>query len=109
MLHILLHAAVPLVVAITCFRQQWQTAFLLLLAGMIIDVDHLLAEPIYAAQRCSIGFHPLHGLVPAGLYLALLAHERTRLFGLGLCIHLALDAFDCQLQDSNWITHLLFS
>ena len=26
----------------------------------VVDLDHLLAEPVYDAARCSIGFHPLH-------------------------------------------------
>jgi len=78
-------------------------AFLLMMLGMVIDLDHLLADPVYDAERCSIGFHPLHSMVPIGLYIALLAHEKTRLLGLGLCIHIALDALDCRLTSGVWI------
>lgn len=104
MIHLALHLLVPLTIALTLFRSAWLLSFGILMLGMLIDVDHLLATPIYAAGRCSIGFHPLHGLVPIGLYLALLAHEKTRLLGLGLCIHIALDAIDCQLTSGVWIS-----
>ena len=95
MIHIALHFLVPLLVAYFFYRENWQRAFLIMMSSMLIDLDHLLADPIYDPNRCSIGFHPLHGLVPAGFYLALWAHERTRLFGLGLLIHLILDGSDC--------------
>jgi hypothetical protein len=31
-----------------------------MLATMLVDVDHLLATPIFQEGRSSIGFHPLH-------------------------------------------------
>lgn len=66
-----------------------------MLATMLVDLDHLLARPIYDPERCSIGFHPLH-TAPAIVGYALLAFPRTtRLVGLGLIIHMALDALDC--------------
>ena len=71
---------------------------------MLIDLDHLLADPIYDPQRCSLGFHPLHGLLPILLYLALLIPKKTRLIGLGLVIHMVLDAVDCQVTSGIWYT-----
>ena len=62
----------------------------------------LLADPIYDPARCSMGFHPMHTLVPVGFYLALFAHERSRLLGLGLLIHVALDSIDCQVTNGIW-------
>lgn len=61
--HLLLHVAVPGLVAWTWFRDPanprvFRGAWLLLLLGWVIDLDHLLADPIYAPDRCSIGFHP---------------------------------------------------
>jgi hypothetical protein len=94
---------VPLGVALSFYRRIWPAAFALLMLGVVIDLDHLLADPIYDPGRCSIGFHPLHTLVPVGLYLALLAHERTRLVGLGLLIHILLDLIDCQVTGSVWV------
>jgi hypothetical protein len=82
-------------VALVFHRSRWRHAWLWLLAGWLIDVDHLLADPIYAPGRCSIGFHPLHRAPAALLYVALLLPARTRLLATGLLIHLGLDAMDC--------------
>mgnify|MGYP001816561849 CR=1 FL=1 len=95
MLHIALHFFVPGLVSATFYRQQWLKTYLLMMSGMLIDIDHLLADPIYDPMRCSIGFHPLHTWLPIGIYVLLLTHPRTRLVGIGLCIHIALDAADC--------------
>lgn len=94
-LHLVLHAAVPLVLAWIFYRPQWRRAWLLMLAGWVIDIDHLLADPIYAPNRCSIGFHPLHTAPAIGIYAALLVPSRTRLLAVGVLIHIALDAGDC--------------
>lgn len=94
-LHLLLHLLAPLVVALIFFRARWRHALVLMLCGWIIDVDHLVAEPVYAPDRCSIGFHPLHGAPALAVYGAMLALPRTQLLGLGLVIHIALDAGDC--------------
>ena len=66
-----------------------------MMSTMLIDIDHLLADPIYDPMRCSIGFHPLHTWLPISLYVLALAHPKTRLLGIGLCIHILLDAADC--------------
>jgi len=98
MFHALLHVIVPGVLALSFWRQRWWQSWLLLLAALVIDVDHLLAEPIYDPLRCSIGFHPLHTWPALVLYLLLLGHPRTRLLAVGLVIHLGLDAGDCLLM-----------
>ena len=84
----------------------------ILVATMVVDVDHLLAAPVYDPERCSIGFHPLH-TAPALAGYALLflgpvwIRRRARgpgaervlravhLAGLGLLLHMALDFGDC--------------
>jgi hypothetical protein len=71
---------------------------MLMLLGWVIDLDHLLADPIYAPDRCSIGFHPLHTAPAIVAYGALTLPRRTRLFAIGLLIHVALDALDCALM-----------
>lgn len=95
LIHLALHILVPALVAMIFYRKRWLSAWLWLLAGWIIDLDHLLADPIYAPGRCSIGFHPLHTIPAIAAYTLLLAPQRTRLFGLGLLIHIGLDAIDC--------------
>jgi hypothetical protein len=110
-LHIALHFAVPLLVALAFYRGRWRQAALILMATMLVDLDHLMAEPLYDPERCSIGFHPLHGALPIAIYAALFAlplvlarkssapvqsAARTfHLIGLGLLIHMALDWTDC--------------
>ena len=93
---------VPAVVVATFFRKQWKAAFLIMIATMLVDIDHLLANPIYDVGRCSIGFHPLHGLIPIGIYCLLSLIPKTRYIGIGLVIHMLLDSIDCQLTSSVW-------
>ena len=95
MLHLALHAIVPGLVAALFFRPRWWQAWLVMVATMLVDADHLLAHPVYDPGRCSIGFHPLHTAPAIALYLALAAVSKTRLVGLGLLIHMALDGLDC--------------
>ena len=104
MLHLLLHVVVPAAVAGTFYRRKWRFAWLCMMLGMIVDLDHLLADPIYDASRCSIGFHPLHELWFIAIYLGLCLPPKTRLIGLGLTIHMALDAIDCQFSNGVWMT-----
>ena len=97
-LHLVLHFAVPALAAAGFFRDRWLRAWLLMSATMAVDIDHLLADPIYDPNRCSIGFHPLHTWPAIGAYVALLFPKQTRLIGLGLLIHMALDAVDCSFM-----------
>jgi len=62
---------------------------------MLVDVDHLLASPIYDPGRCSIGFHPLHTILPIIIYAGLCLLPKTRWLGIGLMIHMSLDGIDC--------------
>lgn len=104
MLHLALHFLVPAGLAIVFFRKNWKLAFCWMMVGMLIDVDHLLANPIYDPGRCSIGFHPLHELWFIALYAVLCILPKTRFLGIGLVIHIALDAVDCQLGSGIWIS-----
>ena len=65
---------------------------------MLVDLDHLLANPIYDPNRCSIGFHPMHQPVMFVVYFVLLLFPKTRLIGLGLLVHMVLDGMDCQFM-----------
>lgn len=85
---------------------------MIMFATMLVDADHLLAEPIYDSNRCSIAFHPLHTWPAIVVYVALflaplivsgrqkgksiqIAMRISHLVGLGLLIHMALDGLDC--------------
>lgn len=99
MWHIALHFLIPALIAIWFFADNKWRVFLILIATMLVDLDHLFATPIYDPTRCSIGFHPLHGYIPIGFYGLLLLHKKTRVVGLGLMIHMLLDIFDCTAMD----------
>jgi hypothetical protein len=89
-------------VAASVYRARWLSSYAWLMAGMLIDIDHLWADPIYDPGRCSVGFHPLHTVAPIAVYLLLLAHPKTRLLGMGLCIHILLDSTDCYVTNGVW-------
>lgn len=97
-IHLLLHVLVPVVTARLFWPKEWKRAATWMLAGWIIDLDHLLADPIYAPGRCSLGFHPLHTWPAVLFYGALTVPRRTRWFGIGLLIHIALDGVDCLMM-----------
>jgi len=67
---------------------------------MIVDIDHLLANPVYDPNRCSINFHPLHSYPAILLYIIMVAFPKSRLIGLGLLLHMGIDLTDC-----FWIYH----
>lgn len=93
-----LHAVIPAAVARSFYRQTMFRAWLLMMTAMLVDLDHLVADPIYSPDRCSIGFHPLHQYPIMLLYVALAAWKRTRLIGVGLIIHMVLDCLWMQYE-----------
>ncbi len=95
MLHLALHFIVPALVARWGYTQRWIHVYLMMMATMAVDLDHLLADPIYDPNRCSIGFHPLHGAVPIAVYIGLCVVPKSRVVGIGLVIHMLLDGLDC--------------
>ncbi|AXO79938.1 hypothetical protein DZC78_05890 [Olleya aquimaris] len=97
-IHYGIHFLLPLLVAVLFFKSNWKKAYLIMLSGYLIDLDHLLATPIFQADRCSINFHPLHSYYAIALYIILLLPKTTRLIGLGLVIHIIADITDCILM-----------
>ena len=98
-IHLLLHIALPGVAARLWFRPRWLQVWLIMLATMLVDLDHLLAEPVFDPMRCGIGFHPLHSYPAIAVYAAGMALPAARPVALGLLIHMFLDGVDCV-----WIT-----
>lgn len=66
-----------------------------MLATMAVDLDHLLADPIFDPQRCGIGFHPLHSYPAIALYVVALVFKPLRVVAAGLLIHMLVDGTDC--------------
>ncbi|WP_026753117.1 DUF6122 family protein [Sediminibacter sp. Hel_I_10] len=97
-LHYGIHVFGPLLAAIMFYKPKWIKAYLIMLCGFLIDVDHLLATPILDPNRCSIGFHPLHSYYAIAFYVILVFPKKTRWIGLGLVIHILADLVDCQLM-----------
>ena len=89
------------------FKERWKIAYMVMMLTMLVDLDHLLATPIYDAARCSIGFHPLHGLVAIGLYGFFCFVPKLRFIGFGLIIHMILDSIDCQVTNGIWVNRSL--
>ena len=97
LLHYGIHFIVPVLIGLLFFRENRWKVILILLSAMLIDLDHLLADPMFDPNRCSIGFHPLHTYWAVIFYFMLLAWKKTRLIGLGLLIHILADAVDCAM------------
>lgn len=66
-----------------------------MLATLLVDLDHLLANPVFDPNRCSIGFHPLHSYYAIVVYVGLLFFPKTRIVAIGLLLHMATDYLDC--------------
>lgn len=97
--HYFLHLGFPLILAYLFFRKDWKRAYLIMLATMLIDLDHLLANPVFDPNRCSIGFHPLHTSWAALAYLLMLFLPKIyKVIGLGLLFHLVTDLVDCLMM-----------
>lgn len=93
--HYGLHFVFPFALAWRFSPQKVVRTYLILLSTMIVDIDHLWAQPIFDPCRCSIGFHPLHSYWAIVIYLILLFPVTTRWWGVGLVLHMITDLQDC--------------
>ncbi len=69
-----------------------------MLATMLVDLDHLVADPIFDPTRCSIGLHPLHSYYAILVYFLLFFFFKTktiRILSIGLLFHMFTDYQDC--------------
>lgn len=103
LLHIAAHFLVPAAIAPKLSQwlapeRKWTYYWFLMSATIAIDLDHLLADPIYNPDRCSLGFHPLHSMWAIGVYALLLFPKKTRVVAIGLLIHIGLDGVDCLMM-----------
>ncbi len=98
LIHYSLHFIAPLGIAYLYSPKNLKNSYLVLLGTMLVDLDHLLASPIFDPDRCSIGFHPLHSYYAILIYFFLLFPKRSRLVAIGLLFHMFTDGLDCWLQ-----------
>lgn len=97
-IHYSLHFLFPVLIALLIDRSKWMRIYAVLLLTMLVDLDHLLATPVFDACRCSIGFHPLHSYWAIGVYCLLLFPRSTRIVAIGLLWHMLTDGTDCLLS-----------
>jgi hypothetical protein len=102
-LHALLHLGADValwIVLLLLLRVGWRSkrsvvVLASILASNLIDLDHLLATPIYDPLRCSITAHPLHSVLLIPLYILATRWERTRYIALGILVHIVVDSIAC--------------
>ncbi|WP_235914939.1 DUF6122 family protein [Flagellimonas ochracea] len=95
--HYGIHFLVPIFIAFWFFKDKRISVIIILLAGILIDLDHFWANPIFDSGRCSIGYHPLHSYWAIAVYSVLPFFKQTRLIGLALILHIVADISDCLL------------
>jgi hypothetical protein len=89
----------PLIIAFVFFRKDWKKVYLILLATMLVDLDHLFANPIFQSNRCSINFHYLHTYYAMLVYFVFLFFkDPLRIIGIGLLFHMFTDFVDCMFM-----------
>ncbi len=98
--HYGLHFCAPGLLAWWLFRDRWKAAWGIMIATMLVDADHLLADPLFDPDRMSVGFHPLHSYPAIAIYALLLLVPRApvRIVAVGLLFHMLTDA-----QDFLWV------
>ena len=99
--HYGIHFIVPIAIGLVFYKEHKTKAILILLAGILIDVDHVLANPIFDPNRCSVDFHPLHTYWAISIYFLFLFFKKTRIFGIALLIHITADIVDCFFIQSS--------
>ena len=99
LIHYGLHIFLPALVAYLFYRPKFIKVSIIMISTMLIDLDHLLATPIFDPNRCSIGFHPLHSYIAIGVYALLLIPSKSRIIAIGLLIHILVDIIDCGLMN----------
>ena len=96
-IHYSFHFLVPFVFGKLFWKKNWRKAGFIMVSTILIDLDHLPADPVFDPDRCSIGFHPLHtkwaGMFYGGLLIA--PSWKIRAFAAGCLLHLCADAIDC--------------
>ncbi|QTD37208.1 hypothetical protein JL193_13985 [Polaribacter batillariae] len=97
LIHYSLHFIVPLFIALFFYRKKWRVVYLIFIASMLVDLDHLLATPIFAEFRCSINFHPLHSYIAIAFYVVGVFFKKTRILAFALLLHMFADYLDCLL------------
>ena len=101
-IHYFLHFGFPLIISFLFFKSNWKKVYFILIATMLVDLDHLFSTPIFQANRCSFGFHFLHTYYAIFAYFILLFFKKPyRIIGIGLLLHMFTDLIDCLFMYNN--------
>lgn len=97
--HYFLHLVFPVFIALIFFRNNWKKAYLIMLATMLVDLDHIFANPLFDPNRNSIGFHPLHTYPMIALYAlgVIFLKGNYKIIAIGLLFHMFTDFQDFYL------------
>ncbi|GAA5525391.1 hypothetical protein Maes01_01960 [Microbulbifer aestuariivivens] len=95
----ILHLGAPVAVAWIFFRKIWMRAALIMLAANLVALDRLFFAAAETPTNCAINAYPLHTMLPISLYGAMmfLPWLPVRLLGIGLVLHMLVDALGCGL------------
>lgn len=94
--HYFLHLLFPGLLAVLFWRKKWNRAWLIMLGTMLVDLDHIFADPLFDPDRNSINFHPLHTYPMIALYFlgSVFLKGNWRIGAIGLLLHMATDFQD---------------
>ncbi|NML69854.1 hypothetical protein HHL23_08590 [Chryseobacterium sp. RP-3-3] len=96
--HYFLHLVFPVFIVLIFFRKNWKKAYLIMLATMLVDLDHIFANPVFNPSRNSIGFHVLHSYYAMAVYFLLFFFKgNIRIVAIGLLFHMLTDFLDFNL------------
>lgn len=93
--HYGMHFIAPGFIAYFFFKDKWIKVYLIFVLTVLIDVDHLFADPLFDPDRCSINCHPLHTHYAMMVYVLMLIPNKTRVIAIGLLFHMLTDFIDC--------------
>ncbi|WP_037316268.1 DUF6122 family protein [Salegentibacter sp. Hel_I_6] len=96
--HYFLHFIAIGAIAWFCDKRNWKKNWLILLATMAVDLDHVFATPLFDPMRCGIGYHPLHSQLAILTYflgMIFTKNKILRLIFIGLLFHMLTDFIDC--------------
>jgi len=100
--HYGLHLLAPAAIALIFFKRDWKKAWLIMVLTMAVDLDHLLANPVFDPSRCGVNFHILHSYYAMAFYGVLLFFKKSRIIGVGLVFHMVTDFQDCLWSKYLW-------
>ena len=98
-IHYFLHLVFPIVIAKIFFKNNWKHAYFLMLATMVVDLDHVFANPVFDPNRSSVGFHPLHSYPMIAVYSlgTIFLKGNYKIIAVGLLFHMFTDFQDYYL------------